>query len=334
MSVETGGIQSIQTAEESAAVYVSSRRRRVEVELPRWRDALGWQGILLILVLFGLFAWLYHNQFYRLYRMWQNPDWSHGFLIPFFCLYMLNTKKAELLTGEHRGSLAGLAFILLGIATYAYFLYAKVGYPQDLSMMVVVMGLVLLLRGWRTLKLSLFPILFFVLAIPPPDRVYKSVTHPLQQMAAKTATWVLNMFPGAEVEQGGINIAYYMRGGHDGMFTVAGACSGMRSLMAFAALGLAMAYFTPRPAWQRIAMAISVFPVAMFCNVMRVIITGAFQMYEHGNLASGTPHTVLGLLMFGLGFVIYMAILWVMDHLFVESKDDAPANGSPSGAVS
>ncbi len=350
MRVESGGVQSVQSAEESPVAYApdqggagvspaeparrdSMRRKRVESNLPRWRDVLGWQGILLILILFGLFAWLYQNQFYRLIRMWQNPDWSHGFLIPFFCLYMLNTKKAELLTGEHRGSLAGLAFIISGVLIYAYFLYAKVGYPQDLSMIVVLLGLVLLLRGWRALRLSLFPILFFILAIPPPDRVYKAVTHPLQQIAAKAATWVLNMIPGAEVEQGGINIAYYMRGGRDGMFTVAGACSGMRSLMAFAALGLAMAYFTPRPAWQRVAMAIFVFPVALFCNVMRVIITGAFQMYDHGNLASGTPHTVLGLFMFALGFVIYMTILWVMDNLFVESPESSTSGDKNAGAA-
>jgi len=95
----------------------------------------------------------------------------------------------------------------------------------------------------------------------------------------------------------------------------------MRSLMAFVALGLAMAYFAPRPAWHRVAMAVLVVPVALFCNILRVVITGGFQMYGHPNLAAGTPHTILGLFLFGLGFVIYLGVLWVLDHLFLEEPD-------------
>ena len=175
-------------------------------------------------------------------------------------------------------------------------------------------------------KLTLFPIGFLLLAIPPPDRLYRSLTQPLQQGAASIAAFILRTFPGSEIEQSGINIAYYMRG-HTGTFTVAGACSGMRSLMAFVALGLATAYFTPRPAWHRVAMAVLVVPVALFCNILRVVVTGAFQMYQYGNLASGTPHTVLGLVTFGIGFAIYMGFLWILDHLFVEERRTTSPGG-------
>jgi exosortase len=164
-----------------------------------------------------------------------------------------------------------------------------------------------------------------VLAIPPPERLYRAVTQPLQQAASAAATFVLNTFPGAEVERDGINIFFWMQGGETGQFTVAGACSGMRSLMAFVALGLAMAYFTPRPLWHRLLMAAAVIPVALFCNVVRVIATGSFQMYGLPDLASGSPHTFLGLMTFALGFGLYFAILWVLDHMFVESREEAVA---------
>lgn len=317
--IDTDGLSAATGGDAGAGMM---RRRRPEAPvLPTWREALGPTGILTFLLLTALFIWLYQNQCYRLYRMWQNPDWSHGFLVPLFCLYMVHTRKAQLLLGDHRGSLWGLVLIVAGVLGYAYFIVARIGYPQDLSMLLVVSGVVLLIRGWRTLKLTLFPICFFVLAIPPPDYLYKAFTQPLQQGAATISTKVLNLFPGAEVEQAGINIAYYLSGGRHGTFTVAGACSGMRSLMAFVALGLFMAYFAPRPMWQRITMAICVVPVALFCNVVRVIITGTLQMYDYGNLATGTSHMVLGLIMFSLGFAIYGAILWVLDHLFVEGVE-------------
>jgi exosortase len=214
--------------------------------------------------------------------------------------------------------------MIISSAVYAASLRAKIGYPQTLSIVSMIAGIVLLMRGWRTLWITLFPICFLVLALPPPERMYRQITQPLQQGAAALATMVLNCFPGADVERMGINISYSVVGHGAGAFTVAGACSGMRSLMAFVAIGLMLAYLTPRPAWHRIAMALVVVPVAFFWNVMRVVATGVFQMYGYGDLAAGTPHMVLGLMTFALGFVTFLAILWVLDHLFVEqvaSKD-------------
>lgn len=288
---------------------------------PGWWEYLGPAGAAKILILAGLLSWMYWDHFVRLFNYWQQPDWSHGFLIPVFCLYSINLKRDELLCGEHKGSVWGLILLLISTATYAYALSAKFGYPQPLSMVSMIAGLVLLMRGWRTLWLTLFPIGFLILALPPPERMYRAITQPLQQGAAAISTLALNCFPGAEVERMGINITYWVRGHSSGTFTVAGACSGMRSLMAFIALGLAMAYFTKRPLWHRLAMALVVIPVALFCNVIRVIATGVFQMYDYGDLASGTPHMVLGLLTFGLGFLIYMGFLWLLDNLFVESSD-------------
>jgi exosortase len=299
--------------------------------VPSWWSYLGSAGVVKILALVGLLSWLYSAHFYRLFKYWLRPDWSHGFLIPLFCLYLVHNKRRELLTGASRGSLWGAVLMIVSVAAYVVSIYTKFGYPQPLTIITVIAGLVLLLRGWRTLWIALFPIGFLVLAIPPPERLYRAITQPLQQGAAAIATAVLNAMPGADVERAGINIAYFMKDGTYGSFTVAGACSGMRSLMAFIALGLAMAYFTPRPAWQRVAMAIVVVPVALFCNVLRVILTGAFQMHGQANLATGTPHTILGLLLFGLGFLIYMGVLWVLDHIYTEEPSEA-VRDRPAGA--
>ena len=83
-----------------------------------------------------------------------------------------------------------------------------------------------------------------------------------------------------------------------------------------------------RAAWLRVAMAVCVVPVALFCNCVRVIITGAFQMYGMGDLATGTPHALLGLGMFALGIGIYMGLLWVFEHLFEPVEGDAAGSAT------
>ena len=290
---------------------------------PGWWEALGPIGVAKILVIVALVSWLYGDHFFRLYRIWQQPDWSHGFLLPVFCLYLVHMKRAELLRRGHVGSLWGLGLILFAMAVYAISIRRQYGYPQPLSILVMITGVVLLLRGWRTLWLAGFPIAFLFLAIPPPARIYRHLSQPLQQIAAAVSAFLLNALPGViEIEHAGINLAFYMEGGHSGTFTVAGACSGMRSLMAFVALGLAMAYMGRRPTWHRIILCACIVPVAVSCNILRVIITGSLQMYGYEELAGGSSHAILGLLMFALGFMTYFAVLWVLDHLVVEGSDE------------
>lgn len=287
-----------------------------------WRDALGASGFVRIAILVALVAWLYNDHLVRLFNYWKQPDWSHGFLILPFSLYLIHMRRREILAAAPRGSLAGFVLIAASIVCYAWCIRTKFGYPQPLTMLGVIAGLVLLTCGWRILWLAAFPIAFLVLALPPPQYLYREITHPLQQAAAAAATAILNGFPGVrEVERAGINIAYFMDDARSGTFTVAGACSGMRSLLAFVALGMALAYLTPRPLWHRVTLAVCVVPVALSCNVIRVIITGALQMYGRGDLATGTPHTLLGLIMFAVGFAIYSGILWTLDHLFVDESE-------------
>lgn len=291
---------------------------------PSWIAALGASGVIKLGIIVVLVSWIYWDQYMRFLHYWQTPDWSHGFLIVPFCIYLVHMRRSELLTGRHDGSLIGLLLLITSLGGYFAAVMIQIGYPQSLSIMGVVAGLVLLIRGWRSLWITAFPIAFFFLAVPPPDRLYRQFTHPLQQMAAMISTWFLTLFPGVlEIEREGIKIGYWMEGGGAGSFTVAGACSGMRSLMAFVALGLAMSYITPRPTWQRVAMALFVVPVALVCNILRVIITGCLQMYGYTDLAKGTPHTLLGLIMFAFGFVLYMAILWVLDHLVVDEPTES-----------
>ncbi len=302
---------------------------------PSWHASLGTRGLLKLALVVGLVIWLYWEQLVRFFLYWQQPDWSHGFLIPVFCIYLVHNRRRELLEGPHRGSVIGLFAVVASIAVYFLSIFYKVGYTQALSILGVIGGLVLMIRGWRSFYVTAFPIAFIFLAIPPPTRYYRDFTQPLQKFAATIAELVLRLFPGVIdiVRSGGVNISYAMDSGASGAFTVAGACSGMRSLMAFVALGLAAAYMTPRPAWHRVLMAVCVVPVALSCNILRVIITGSLQMYGYPELATGTPHTILGLVMFAIGFGAYSGILWVLDNLVVDADDEPEplANVSSAG---
>ncbi len=315
----------------NAARSPSYTQRRPDSERG-WLDAFGPFGVAQICILAVLFAWLFWAHLTRLFNYWQTPDWSHGFIVPLFCLYLVHVKRTAYLTGNHSGSIWGLPALVLSIGSYVLFIATTYGYPQSLAMIPTLAGLVLLLRGWRSLKLAIFPIAVLVLAIPPPTRLYRAITQPLQQFVASTSTFFLNIFPGVdEADNLGIHIGYYMGDGRQGSFAVAGACSGMRSLMAFTFLGLAIAFLGQRPKWQRAVVIVLLLPVAVFCNFLRVLITGSLHMYGHSELAGGTAHSLLGFLLFGVGIAIFLGILWILDHLTVEDELGRPM--APGGGT-
>ena len=68
------------------------------------------------LLLAGLFVWLNFWQLRILVISWiDNPNWSHGFLIPLFSLYFLYSRRDELFTARRRVCLWGLPILIAGI---------------------------------------------------------------------------------------------------------------------------------------------------------------------------------------------------------------------------
>ena len=99
---------------------------------------------------------------------------------------------------------------------------------------------------------------------------------------------------------------------------VAEACSGMRLLMAFLALGVAMAYLHERPGWQRVVLLVSTAPIAVFCNVVRVTVTGFLYVLVGQQYAQGVYHDLLGLAMLPLAFGLYGLLAWFLASLFID----------------
>ena len=262
-----------------------------------------------------------------LYRWWNDPNWSHGWLIPLFSLYLLGSRRDELLRVRPRTSLVGLAVLLAAMLMYfGSMLLLRMGYPQALSIVVAILGLTLFLGGWQVLRVVWFPILFLALAIPLPEGLYVSVTMPLRELASDVGAALLSLIPGLHAETSGVAIDYTY-GSKVGMLNVEEACSGMRLMMAFVALGLAMAYLGQRPLWQRIIMVLTCVPIALFCNVVRVATTGCIHVFEYESLASGTPHELLGLAMLPIALGLFVLVGYVLKNLFVEEAEEREAVG-------
>ena len=284
-----------------------------------------WVKLLLVVV---PFCALFYDILFKIVRRWiVDPTWSHGFLIPLFSLYFLNQKKETLLSLEPKPSYAGLMGLLFCIAFYPInFAQFQIAYFEYILVIPALISIVLFLGGWAILRTVWLPIAFLVFAIPLPDRFYKAITIPMRLFAADISTVVLNWIPGIESTPSGATIEVLYHGkALEPALDVAEACSGMRLLMAFVALGVAMAYLHQRPIWQRVVLVLTTIPIAILCNVVRVIITALIYILGDPRYAQGIYHDTLGLLMLPLAFGLYGAIAWFMSNLYTEEEDEQAA---------
>lgn len=286
--------------------------------------SLGIHNYIKITIIAALVIQLYYTSVYSIVHRWvTDSSWSHGFLIPFFSLYLLNQNKKGLLSLDFKRNYLGLAgLILCCIVLYPMVLFRlKVGYAQHLIIIPTIGSVILFCGGWKLLKYSWLPIIFLIFAIPLPGSIYNDITIPMRKFAALMATGILNLVKDMDAVASGVVIDVVYKGVRlEPALDVAEACSGMRLLMAFVALGVAMAYLHYRPVWQRLVLLGSTVPIAILCNVVRVTVTGFIYILWDPMYAQGVYHDMLGMLMLPLAFTMYWFLAWFMENLFGEEK--------------
>lgn len=273
------------------------------------------------LILGALIGLVFNSPILSMVYKWRTDgNWSHGWLVPVFSLYFLAIHRQQLKAATCRPNYLGALVIAAGLGLYYGALAWGYAYPQSLAMIPCMLGMVLLIWGNQVFHVAWFPICYLVFAMPLPRSMYFQVTLPLREFASRVSGWSLGLLPKVYTSVQGVVIDYE-HGTQRGSLNVEEACSGMRLMMAFCSLGVAMAYLGDRPLWQRIIMIICCVPIAVFCNMIRVLVTGVVHVYGREDLAQGTAHGLLGLAMLPIALGLFALVGHVLSNLVVDDEE-------------
>jgi exosortase len=281
-------------------------------------DAVDWPRLTVAgIVAVICFLALYRSELITLVERWNSdPGWSHGFVVPIISGFFVWTKWETLRRLQPKGTWLGLVLMALGVGGQVLFRATGTVHMSNLSILVLLYGAVLYLFGWAHLKMLWLPISFLLFALPPPNSLYVAITTPMQKIAAELGVRLLPLFGAIGFREG--TTIQVQRGSAWVPLDVAQACSGMRMLVAFFALAVALAYSTARPMWQKVFLAMCALPIAILCNSLRVTLTGVLAATWGMEWAKGSTHETVGLLMLIPALFLQLAVGWVLDRIFIE----------------
>ena len=229
---------------------------------------------------------------------WYNdPNYSHGFLVPLISAYFMWERRAALRAAEIVPSNFGLVVIVGSLLLLIFGFVGTEYFTMRSSLVFLLAGIVLYCFGWSMLRVLALPIGFLIFMVPLPYIVYDALAFPLKLLVTKFSVISLKAM-GVIVWQEG-NIIQFP----ETVLEVADACSGMRSMMSLLALSVAYAFFLEMNAIKRFILVLLAIPIAIVTNMLRVIGTGFLAQYYGSAAAEGFFHEFAGLAVFGLAMV-------------------------------
>ena len=256
-------------------------------------------------ILFLLAAWLYAPLGLRMASLWwQDPNYTHGFFVPMFSLFLVWERRAKLAAIPAKPAWAGLVILLFALMTLVVGTIKSEFFLYRISVLLFIAGVVVFLAGWKHLAAISFPLAFLVLMVPSSTLV-EQITFPLQIVASKIASFLLMLAGVPAIREGNIILLPSAR------LEVAEACSGIRSLFSLLTLTIVYGYMAETKIGARVLLAFMAVPIAVFANALRIAFTGLMVEGWGVERAEGTIHALSGWLV----FVASLALIFALHRL-------------------
>jgi exosortase len=275
-----------------------------KIPVSTWlRDNL-WQ----VVVPGALILFLYRHAFVKLVDDWRNdPNYTHGFLVPLASVWIIWSMRGTLARTLVEPKSWGLLVVAYAVLQLLAGTLGAENFVAHSSLLVLLAGLTISVFGTAMLRDLLFPIGWLIFMIPLPAIIFYSITFPLQLLASRMASGLLDVLHITNLREG--NVMYFPH------YTigVVEACSGIRSLITLLAFAVLLGYIRSMRIWAQVVLAACTVPVALIFNAVRVASAGVLGNYLGERWAEGTFHTAAGIVLFlgGLSMITLISTVLI-----------------------
>lgn len=251
-------------------------------------------------------------------RVWSAVEQSYGPVLLAACLWLAWQRRDALTALPDDGSpVAGFALLVFGLALHALGTSLDAMVLAAASAVPTVIALLLLLKGWRALRVMMLPLVLLLFVIPLPADLVAALTAPLKSAVSAAAASILTS-AGYPVARTGVVL---MVGQYQ--LLVADACAGLTSMFTLEAIGLVYMGVRAHASTRRnVILGLLLVPIAFTANVIRVLILVLVTYHFGDEAGQGFVHGAAGILL----FMVATGLMLATDTLlgFLLEREQAP----------
>lgn len=227
-------------------------------------------------------------------RVWGAVEQSYGPVLLAACLWLAWQRRHGLVDLPNDAApVAGFALLGLGLVLHA------LGTSQDAlvlaagSSIPTVIALLLLLKGWRSVRVMALPLVLLLFVVPLPADLVAALTAPLKSAVSAVGASILAA-AGYPVARTGVVL---MVGQYQ--LLVADACAGLTSMFTLEAIGLVYMGVRAHASTRRnVVLGLLLVPIAFIANVIRVLILVLVTYHFGDEAGQGFVHSAAGIVLF------------------------------------
>jgi exosortase D (VPLPA-CTERM-specific) len=244
----------------------------------------------------------------KLQIQWSSGDNSYAYLIVPLFIYLCWEKKASFRFGEFSWHIWG---IIPAAASVIIMFAGELGSMETLLYIGIwgsIVSVMAALYG-RRLRYLWFPLLILAFIVPLPPFVNRMLTFNLKLAASSLSVMMLRLADVSVLQDGNIIDLGITQ------LQVVDACSGLRYLMPLILMALLFGYFYCRRWWQNAVLLITVIPLSIIVNGLRIFATGMLHVWGHPELAEDFFHDFSGWIVFMLAGAILLGISLILRRI-------------------
>lgn len=252
-----------------------------------------------LIVIIFVWALVYQDALLGMEAIWARSDtFAHGYFILPISLWLIWRDKAYLKLCKVQPTWLPLPLLAVSLFVSLFAYAVDINVLNQLSAVTSLIFLLWALLGNHLAWRYKFPLAYLLFAVPMGENLIPW----LQDVTAWFTVFFLKL-NGIPVYVDGLYIQI-----PTGMFEVAVACSGIRYLIASAAVGALYGYLTYQKPYKQIIFFIFALCLPILANGIRAYGIVAIAYYSDMKYATGADHLVYGWLFFGL---IIMLMFWI-----------------------
>lgn len=268
----------------SPALLFGPAAPRLRAELMAWLPITIGLAVLYVPSLLDLFK-----------GIWSTDEQLHGPIVLGVSIWLLYRNWPDMT----RSSLGqptsnwGWPVFVFGLLLYALGRSQQVLIFEIGSVIWLLTGLLLMMRGTKALKAQWFALFFMLFMVPLPGQVVDTLTMPMKMAVSYVAEHVL-YWAGYPIGRTGVilQIGQYK-------LLVADACAGLHTLLTLEALGLLYLNLVRRDSlFRNVGLALLIVPISFTANVIRVMVLSLITYHFGDEAGQGFLHGFAGMVLF------------------------------------